>query len=217
VGGSFERTYLKNRWLERGQDFTVAGISNQMNRPPDIRVREVNRRDKLDRAQKSEFVAEMKDVLSGTGSIVVAHYAGLSVADMTTLRSEMRAAGGTVKVAKNRLVKLALEGTEVDHMKDLFSGPTLFAYAEDPVAAPKVASEFAKKNEKLVILGGAMGATNLDQNGVKSLASLPSLDELRGKLIGMITTPAQRIAMITKAPAGQVARVVGAYSSKEAA
>ncbi len=159
----------------------------------------------------------MKGVLSGAGSVVVAHYAGLSVAEMTTLRSEMRAAGGTVKVAKNRLVKLALEGTEVDHMKDLFSGPTLIAYAEDPVAAPKAASEFAKKNEKLVILGGAMGATSLDQNGVKSLASLPSLDELRGKLIGMITTPAQRIAMITKAPAGQVARVIGAYSSKEAA
>lgn len=171
----------------------------------------------MDRTEKSEFVAEMKETLAGAGSIVVAHYTGLSVAEMTELRSDMRKAGGTVRVAKNRLVKLALEGTDAAHMADLFSGPTLLAFAEDPVAAPKAASDFAKKNEKLVILGGAMGATNLDQNGVKSLASLPSLDELRGKLIGMITTPAQRIAMVTSAPAGQVARVIGAYSSKEAA
>lgn len=159
----------------------------------------------------------MKETLSGAGSVVVAHYAGLTVADMTAFRSDMRAAGGTVKVAKNRLVKLALEGTEAEHMSDLFTGPTLIAYAEDPVAAPKAASEYAKKNDKLVILGGAMGATNLDPAGVKSLASLPSLDELRGKIIGMVNTPAQRIAMLAKAPAGQVARVIGAYSSKEAA
>ncbi len=171
----------------------------------------------MDRAEKREFVAEMKQTLSGAGSVVVAQYAGLSVAEMTELRSSMREAGGTVKVAKNRLVKLALEGTDAEHMGDLLTGPTLLAYAEDPVAAPKAASDFAKKNEKLVILGGAMGATNLDQNGVKSLASLPSLDELRGKLVAMISTPAQRIAVITSAPAGQVARVIGAYSSKEAA
>ena len=159
----------------------------------------------------------MKDTLSGAGSVVVAHYAGLTVADMTAFRSDMRAAGGSVKVAKNRLVKLALEGSDAEHMSDLFSGPTLIAYADDPVAAPKAASEYAKKNDKLVILGGAMGATSLDPNGVKSLASLPSLDELRGKIVGMINTPAQRLAMLTKAPAGQVARVIGAYSSKEAA
>ncbi|MCJ8310642.1 MAG: 50S ribosomal protein L10 [Rhizobiaceae bacterium] len=171
----------------------------------------------MDRAEKREFVAEMKDTLSGAGSIVVAQYTGLSVAEMTEFRSSMREAGGTVKVAKNRLVKLALEGTDAEHMGDLLKGPTLLAYAEDPVAAPKAADAFAKKNEKLVVLGGAMGATNLDANGVKSLASLPSLDELRGKLIGMISTPAQRIAMVTSAPAGQVARVIGAYSSKDAA
>ena len=159
----------------------------------------------------------MKQTLSGAGSIVVAHYAGLSVAEMTELRSSVREAGGTVKVAKNRLIKLALEDTETAHMADLFSGPTLIAFADDPVAAPKAASDFAKKNEKLVILGGAMGATNLDAGAVKALASLPSLDELRGKIVGMINTPAQRIAMVTKAPAGQVARVIGAYSSKEAA
>lgn len=182
-----------------------------------MRVREVNWRDKLERAEKREFVAEMKDTLSGAGSVIVAQYTGLTVAEMTELRSSMRAAGGTVKVAKNRLVKLALEGSEAEAMSEYLTGPTLLAYAEDPVAAPKAASDFAKKNEKLVILGGAMGATALDANGVKALASLPSLDELRGKLIGMITTPAQRIAMVTKAPAGQVARVIGAYSSKEAA
>ncbi|MEE9376360.1 MAG: 50S ribosomal protein L10, partial [Rhizobiaceae bacterium] len=142
----------------------------------------------MDRAEKREFVAEMKDTLSGAGSIVVAQNSGLTVAEMTELRASMRTAGGTVKVAKNRLVKLALEGTEAEHMADLFTGPTLLAYAEDPVAAPKAASDFAKKNEKLVILGGSMGATSLDVNGVKALAVLPSLDELRGKLIGMITT-----------------------------
>lgn len=176
-----------------------------------------HRRDKLERAEKREFVATMKETLSGAGSIVVAQYTGLTVAEMTELRNSMREAGGTVRVAKNRLVKLALEGTDAEHMADLFKGPTLIAYAEDPVVAPKAASDFAKKNEKLVILGGAMGATNLDSNGVKSLASLPSLDELRGKLVGMINTPAQRIAMVTSAPAGQLARVIGAYSSKEAA
>ncbi len=171
----------------------------------------------MDRAEKAEFVTEMKDALSGAGSVVVAHYAGLTVADMTELRSSMRDAGGTVKVAKNRLVKLALEGTEAEHMAPLFQGQTLIAYAEDPVAAPKAAAEFAKKNEKLVLLGGAMGATSLDEKGVKALATMPSIDELRGKIVGMLNTPAQRIAMIAKAPAGQVARVIGAYSSKEAA
>lgn len=156
----------------------------------------------------------MHDVFADAGAVVVAHYTGLTVADMSALRVQMKEAGGTVKVAKNRLAKLALEGTESAHISDLFTGQTLVAYSEDPVTAPKVAVEFAKKNEKLVILGGAMGATNLDVNGVKSLAELPSLDELRGKLVGMIQTPAQRIAMIAKAPAGQVARVIGAYADK---
>ena len=156
----------------------------------------------------------MNEVFANAGAVVVAHYTGLTVADMSAFRVQMKEAGGTVKVAKNRLAKLALEGTDAAHISDLFTGQTLVAYSDDPVAAPKVAVEFSKKNEKLVILGGAMGTTNLDVNGVKSLAELPSLDELRGKLIGMISTPAQRIAMITKAPAGQVARVIGAYADK---
>lgn len=171
----------------------------------------------MDRAQKREFVEEMNGTLSSAGSIVVAHYAGLTVAEMTDLRGKVREAGGTVKVAKNRLVKLALRGTPAEHMSSLFEGQTVLLYAEDPVVAPKAANDFAKGNDKLVILGGAMGATDLDAEGVKSLASLPSLDELRAKLIGMITTPAQRLAVLTAAPASQLARVMGAYARKEQA
>ncbi len=171
----------------------------------------------MDRAEKREFVSAMNDVFKDTGSIVVAHYTGLTVADMTVLRGEMKEAGGTIKVAKNRLAKLALKGTDAEHIADLFKGQTVIAYSDDPVAAPKVTMAFAKKNEKLVVLGGAMGATNLDVNGVKQLASLPSLDELRGKIVGMIQTPASRIAQVVKAPAGAVARVIGAYADKSEA
>jgi large subunit ribosomal protein L10 len=126
----------------------------------------------------------------------------------------MRAAGGGVKVAKNRLVKLALQGTDVAHIADLFKGPTVIAYSKDPVAAAKVSIDFAKNNEKLVILGGAMGKTNLSPDGVKALASLPSLDELRGKIVGLLQAPATRVAQVVAAPAAQVARVVGAHARK---
>ncbi|CAJ1391740.1 unnamed protein product [Effrenium voratum] len=136
---------------------------------------------------------------------------------MGDFRTQMRNAGGTVKVAKNRLAKIALQGTEAEGMSDLFSGQTLIAYAEDPVTAPKVASAFAKGNDKLVVLGGSLGATVLDANGVKALAELPSLDELRAKLVGMIQTPASRIAQVTSAPAAQLARVFGAYARKDEA
>lgn len=168
----------------------------------------------MDKAEKAEFVTALNGVFKDTGSIVVAHYAGLTVADMTALRGQMKDAGGTVKVAKNRLAKIALKGTDAEHISDLFQGQTVIAYSDDPVAAPKVTVGFAKKNEKLVVLGGAMGTTNLDVNGVKQLASLPSLDELRGKLVGMIQTPASRIAQVVNAPAGAVARVIGAYADK---
>lgn len=164
----------------------------------------------MDRAQKSELVTTLNEVFSNAGVIVVAHYSGLTVAEMTDLRRRMREAGGHVRVAKNRLAKRALEGTEVAGISDLFSGPTCVAYSEDPVAAPKVAVNFAKDNEKLVILGGSMGATVLDTNGVKSLASLPSLDELRGKLVGLLQAPAGKIARTLNAPAGQLARVFSA-------
>ncbi|SFQ81493.1 large subunit ribosomal protein L10 [Nitratireductor indicus] len=171
----------------------------------------------VDRAEKREFVADLNQVFSNTGSVVVAHYAGLTVAQMNDLRSKMRTAGGTVKVAKNRLAKIALQGTSSESIQGLFEGQTLIAYSDDPVAAPKVASDFAKGNDKLVILGGAMGSTALDADGVKALASLPSLDELRAKLVGMISTPATRIAQVVNAPAGQLARVFGAYSKKDEA
>ena len=171
----------------------------------------------MERAEKREFVTELNQVFKDTGSLVVAHYSGLTVAQMNDLRSKMRVAGGTVKVAKNRLARIALQGTESEGIADLFQGQTLIAYSDDPVTAPKVAVEFAKGNNKLVVLGGAMGATNLDAEGVKALASLPSLDELRAKLVGMIQTPATRIAQVVNAPAGQLARVFNAYAQKDEA
>lgn len=174
-------------------------------------------RDTVDRAEKREFVTWLNGTFSESGSVVVAHYTGLTVSQMSDLRSKMREAGGSVKVAKNRLAKIALQGTEAEGISELFTGQTVIAYAEDPISAPKVAVEFAKANDKLVILGGAMGATTLDAEGVKSLASLPSLDELRAKLVGMIQTPAQRIAVLTSAPAGQIARVIGAHARKNEA
>ncbi|MTI15701.1 50S ribosomal protein L10 [Rhodobacteraceae bacterium RKSG542] len=171
----------------------------------------------MERADKQQFVTSFNEVLGSAGVAVVAHYAGLSVAQMTQLRADAREAGSTVKVAKNRLVKLALQGTDLEHISDLFQGPTVIVYSDDPVAAPKVAANFAKANDKFVILGGALGTTNLDVAGVNSLATMPSLDELRGKLIGMLQTPATRIAMVTSAPAGQLARVFNAYAEKDQA
>ena len=171
----------------------------------------------MERAEKREFVTSLNEVFKRPGSVVVAHYAGLTVAQMNDLRSKMRAAGGTVKVAKNRLAIIALQGTDSEGMKDLFKGQTLIAYSDDPVTAPKVASDFAKGNEKLIILGGAMGTAALDAEGVKSLATLPSLDELRARLVGMIVTPATRIAQVVNAPAAQLARVFGAYARKDEA
>ena len=171
----------------------------------------------MDRAEKRELVTGLNDAFKGAGSVVVAHYAGITVAQMNDLRSKMRTAGDTVKVAKNRLAKIARQGTESESIIDLFKGQTLIAYSDDPITAPKVASDFAKGNDKLVILGGSMGTTALDADGVKALAQLPSLDELRAKLVGMIATPATRIAQIVNAPAGSLARVIGAYARKDEA
>jgi len=168
----------------------------------------------VDRAQKKELVASLNQVFSDTGVVVVTHNLGLTVAQMNDLRSKMAEAGASVKVAKNRLVRLALEGTDAKGIQDLFSGPTVISYSADPVTAPKIVAQFAKSNDKLVVLGGALGATVLDANGVKALADLPSLDELRAKLVGMISTPATRIAGVLQAPAGQLARVMNAYASK---
>jgi large subunit ribosomal protein L10 len=174
-------------------------------------------RESVDRAEKSQLVDTLATVFQDTGVIVVAHYSGLTVAQMTALRAKMREAGGGVRVAKNRLVKLALKGTDAESISDLFEGPTVVAFSKDPVAAAKVAVDFAKVNDKLVIRGGAMGPTALDAEGVKALATLPSLDELRGKLVGLIASPATKVARVLNAPAGQLARVLSAYAEKSAA
>ena len=174
-------------------------------------------RESVDRAEKSQLVDTLSSVFKDTGVMVVAHYSGLTVAQMTALRARMRDAGGGVRVAKNRLVKLALKGTDAEPISDLFEGPTVIAFSKDPVAAAKVAVDFAKVHEKLVIRGGAMGRTALDADGIKALATLPSLDELRGKLVGMIASPATRVAQVLNAPAAQLARVLSAYAEKSAA
>ncbi len=171
----------------------------------------------MDRAEKREAVATLNSVFSDSGAIVVAHYSGLNVAQMQTLRQRMREAGASVKVAKNRLAKIALEGTDAAHISKLLQGPTILAYSADPVTAPKVAVEFAKGHDKFVILGGAMGATSLNPDGVKALATLPSLDELRAKLVGLIQAPATKIAQLSTAPAAKLARVFGAYANRDEA
>lgn len=169
----------------------------------------------MDRAAKRELATTLNDVFTSTSVVVVAHYSGLSVAEMQKLRAQMKQAGATVKVAKNRIAKIALEGTDVASISGMLQGPTLLAYSDDPVAAPKAAVDFAKANDKLVILGGAMGATALNPDGVKALASLPSLDELRGTLIGLLQAPATKIAQLSTAPAAKLARVFGAYAKSE--
>ena len=168
----------------------------------------------MDRAAKAESITELSGVFKTSNVVVVAHYAGLTVAQMQTLRKQMRQAGASVKVAKNRLAKIALEGTDAASVVPLLKGPTVIAYSTDPVAAPKVANDFAKANDKFVILGGAFGKTALNPDGVKALASLPSLDELRAKIVGLIQAPATKIAQVVNAPAAKVARVVQAYASK---
>jgi len=171
----------------------------------------------VDRAEKKECVESLAAVFKSTSAVVVAHYSGLTVSQMQALRKQMRAAGAHVQVAKNRLVKIALEGSEVASISGLMQGPTLIAYSSDPVAAAKAAVAFAKDNDKLVILGGAMGKTALNVDGVKSLATMPSLDELRGKLLGLLQAPATKLAQLTTAPAAKLARVVAAYAEKDAA
>ena len=171
----------------------------------------------MERAEKKELVATLNTVFKSTGVIVVAHNKGLTVNQVNDLRNKMAQAGASVKVAKNRLAKLALDGTDASGIKDLFVGPTMVAYAADPVAAPRVAAAFAKGNEKFVVLGGALGKTILDAAAVKALAELPSLDQLRAKLVGMIQTPATRIAGILAAPGSQLARVINAYATKDKA
>lgn len=172
----------------------------------------------MDRSQKREVVADLNAVFSETACVVVTHYSGLNVAQINDLRGRMKEAGASFKVTKNRLTKLALDGTPYDGLSDLFTGPTAIAYSSDPVAPAKVVVDFAKNHENLVVLGGAMGESVLDPDGVKALASLPSLDELRGKLVGLLQAPATKVAGVLQAPAGQMARLLSAYSeSRDAA
>lgn len=171
----------------------------------------------MDRAQKKASVAEMNAVFQEVGVVVVTRNLGLTVAQSTELRTKMRDAGASYKVAKNRLARIAIEGTPYASIGDLLTGPTALASSADPVAAAKVAVDFAKTNDKLEIVGGAMGEVVLDADGVKALASMPSLDELRGKIVGLLNAPATKVVQTIQAPAGQLARVFGAYAAKEAA
>ena len=171
----------------------------------------------MDRAQKTEQVSALAKTLSETAVVVVTRNHGLTVAQVTDLRTKMRQAGASFKVTKNRLAKIALEGSPYQPLGELLTGPIGFATSTDPVAAAKVAVDFAKTNDKFEIVGGAMGSTVLDINGVKALASLPSLDELRGRIVGLIQAPASKIARVINTPAGNLARVFGAYANKEAA
>jgi large subunit ribosomal protein L10 len=168
----------------------------------------------VDRTQKEDMVATLRETFDEANMVVVTHYSGLTVAEMGDLRGQMREAGASFKVTKNRLTRLALEGTKYEGISDLFTGPTAIAYSDDAVAAAKVAVKFSKENEKLIVIGGALGSEVLDIDAVKSLATLPSLDELRGKIVGMLNTPATRIAGVLQAPAGQIARVISAKSAQ---
>jgi large subunit ribosomal protein L10 len=171
----------------------------------------------MDRSQKAESVAQLNAAFNEVGVVVVTRNLGLSVAQSTDLRAKMRDAGATYKVAKNRLAKLAIKDTDYSGIGEYLSGPTALAWSEDPVAAAKAAVEFAKANEKLEIVGGSMGTQVLDEAGIRALASMPSLDELRGKIVGLINAPATKVAQVVNAPAAKLARVFGAYGASEAA
>ena len=171
----------------------------------------------MEKAQKAEVVESLKGLFGEAGTVVVAHYSGMTVAEMGDLRARMRKEGASFRVAKNRLAKRALEGTPVAGIADLFKGPTGIAFSKDPVAAAKVVVAYARDNNKLVVLGGAMGANVLNVEGVRALASLPSLDELRAKIVGLLQAPATKVATVLQAPAAQLARVLSAYAKKEAA
>jgi large subunit ribosomal protein L10 len=171
----------------------------------------------MDRAQKRETVAALKQTFTETNVVVVTRNLGLTVAQSTDLRNRMRSAGAAYKVTKNRLALIALEGTLYAPLSELLTGPTALATSADPVAAAKAAVDFAKTNDRLEIVGGAMGETLLDAEGVKALAALPSLDELRARIVGLIQAPASKIARTISEPGAQLARVIGAYAAKEAA
>lgn len=171
----------------------------------------------MERAEKQELVASLKEVFSSASVVVVTHFSGLNVSEMTKLRNRVREAGASFRVTQNRLTRLALDGTGYQPLESYFDGPTAIGYSDDPVAAPKALVKFAKENEKLVVLGGMMGADPLDVADIESLASLPSLDELKVTIVGLISRPATKTVQILQAPAAQLARVIGAYGAQDAA
>ena len=171
----------------------------------------------MDRSQKTDAVAQLNNVFNEAGVVVVTRNLGLTVAESTDLRAKMREAGATYQVAKNRLAKIALKDTYYAGIEEYLTGPTALAYSEDPVAAAKAVVEFAKTNDRIEVVGGSMGSQVLDEAGVRALASMPSLDELRGKLVGLVNAPATKIAQVVNAPANKLARVFGAYAAKDAA
>jgi large subunit ribosomal protein L10 len=178
-----------------------------------LRFREP-RRAEVDRAAKEALKTSLHDVFKDTGVVVVAHYTGMTVAQMTDYRRKVKAAGGSVKVAKNRIAKLALKDTDAVGISDLLKGPTVLAYSKDPITAAKMAVEYAKTNDKLVILGGVMGTTILNPANVKALADLPSLDQLRSTLLSLLNTPATQLARTIKEPGAALARVIKAKADK---
>jgi large subunit ribosomal protein L10 len=169
----------------------------------------------VDRSQKEKLIASLNKTFQGANLVIVTKQAGLTVAEITDLRRQMRAAGAGFKVAKNRLTRRALDGTKYQPLADLFKGPTAIAFSQDPVAAAKVSVEYANKNEKLSIVGGSLGERQLDLKAIKALASLPSLKEVRAQLAGLINTPATRLATVVRAPAGALARVINAHAQKQ--
>lgn len=166
------------------------------------------------RTEKQEFVASLRTSMESAGVVVVVQQSGLTVSEVTDLRHKMRKAGAAYKVSKNTLASLAFKGTPYEGLVDFLKGPTAIAYSTDPIAAAKTAVDFSKTNEKLRVVAGQMDGKTLSEKEVKALASLPSLDELRAKILCMLQTPATRLACLTQAPASQVARVIGAYASK---
>jgi large subunit ribosomal protein L10 len=171
----------------------------------------------MDRSQKTDAVAALNAVFNEVGVVVVTRNLGLTVAQSSVLRGKIRDAGGTYKVAKNSLAKLAAAGTPYETIGDSLTGPTALAWSVDPVAAAKAVVDFAKTTDKIEIVGGAIGGVLLDANGIKALATMPSLDELRAKLIGLVQAPATKLAQLATAPAAKLARVFGAYATKDAA
>ena len=164
----------------------------------------------MNRTEKAELIETLQSTFNSSTTVVVAHQVGMTVAESSDLRQKMRVAGAGLKVTKNRIAKLALKGTRYEDLDSIFTGPTVVGTSEDPVAAAKILVEYAKENSKITIIGGSLDGKALDKSGVEALAKMPSLDELRGKLVGLVQAPAAKIARVMQAPAGKLVRVIKA-------